>query len=267
MPFLANSKHLARVWLAAVRASMVRELEFRTNFFSGLLRQFLWLAAFILFIETVFHNTNALAGWQKSEVLIILALSRFFEGFVETFFGRNIMGAPEAINEGQMDFILIKPVPAQLFMAFRRFYYSGLGNILAGIVLLIYASSTTGIALDGRWLLLLPLATAGLAIYYSILILLVTIAFYAEQFKAFFALTRIITEPLTVPLDIFPIGAQIAFTYLIPIAFIVFVPAQALTGRLSWWQVPLAMGIAAVFLVLANLAWRAGLRRYSSASS
>jgi ABC-type uncharacterized transport system permease subunit len=42
---------------------------------------------------------------------------------------------------------------------------------------------------------------------------------------------------------------------------------QALTGRLALWQVPVAIAIAAIFLTLANLAWRAGLRRYSSASS
>jgi ABC-2 type transport system permease protein len=75
------------------------------------------------------------------------------------------------------------------------------------------------------------------------------------------------TEPLTVPFDIFPRAPRLAITYLLPLAFIVFVPAQAITGRLDWWQLPMGIGIAIIMLALSRLSWQAGIRRYSSASS
>ena len=107
----------------------------------------------------------------------------------------------------------------------------------------------------------------GLIIFYSLLILLASLVFYIERLEALWSFLQLITEPLTVPFDVFPTTPRLALTYALPLAFIVFVPAQAITGRLQLWQLPTAIALAAIFLILANLAWRAGLRRYSSASS
>lgn len=267
MPFL-DSKYLWRVWRSLVRASITREMEFRSNFLLGLFRQFLWLGVFILTIETIFYNTTSLSGWDKSSLLIILALSRLVEGGINTLFARNIAEIPQTIRTGSFDFYLTKPLPVQFYAAFHRFALYHLGNTIMGLILLIYAAATvtphpTGLA----WLLFILLALLGITIFYSLLILVVSLAFYMERMEGIWAFMNIFSEPLTVPFDIFPTTARYALTYLLPLAFVTFVPAQALTGRLHWQQIPVAIGITVLFLVLANLAWHAGLRRYSSASS
>lgn len=266
MRFLVNN-NLWRAWRALIRASLVRDLEFRFNFISGLIRQFFWLASFVVFINVIFHNTDSLAGWSEAEVLVVLALSRFLEGLADTTFARNIANLPEVINQGQFDFYLLKPLPVQLYVGFNRFNYSGLGNVAAGSALLIYASTKQSLGSWETWAIFFLLATLGLIMYYCILMIIVVFAFFAEQFGAYRAITHMISEPFTVPFDIFPPYIRTFITYLIPLAFVVFVPAQTLTGRLAWWQVPVAFGLTGIFLLLANLAWRAGLRRYSSASS
>lgn len=263
-----NLKHLLRVWLANVRTGLVREMEFRVNFYSGLIRQIMWLASFVLLIHVIYLNTDALAGWTQGQALTLLALSRIIEGLSDAFFNRNIGNLPEAVNSGKFDYYLTKPLPAQFHTAFHRFKFLDLGNFMNGAVLLIYAAiiepSTHSLA---AWLTFLLLACLGIVIYYSLLITLVSVTFFLERFDSFIAISQLISEPLTVPFDIFPPGTKTVLTYLLPIAFIVFVPAQALTGRLHIWQVPVAILIAAVTLLIANLVWRAGLRRYSSASS
>lgn len=268
MQFLDNSKYLWRVWLAHARASLVREMEFRGNFFSGIFRQILWLGVFVLFIEVIFQNTSSLAGWPKEDVLIVLALSRFLEGIADTFFNRNISRLPEVVQDGMFDFFSTKPINTQLYTSFNRVSYVSLGNLLTGIILLVYAFVLKGhpptLAAVGLFFIL---AILGLVAYYSMLLLTATLVFRFEQLQAFVAINSALSEPFTTPFNIFPRGVRIALTYFIPLAFVIFVPAQALTGRLVWWQLPVAIGITAIFLLLANLAWRAGLRRYSSASS
>src|SRR5687768_4065641 len=106
MQFLDNSRHLWRVWKASTRASIVREMEFRTNFWAGIIRQILWLLVFVFFIEVIFQNTDQLAGWQRFEVLIVLALSRVIEGTINLLFAQNIMELPETVREGRFDFYL-----------------------------------------------------------------------------------------------------------------------------------------------------------------
>lgn len=268
MRFLDNSLHLLRVWLANARTSVIRDMEFRVNFLSGLLRQLLWLCTFIFLVEVIFQNAKSLSGWSQADVLVILALSRLIEGTIDSLFSRNIMEFPDIVQLGKFDYYLTKPVPVQFYSAFLRFRILNTGNVIAGIFLLTYALMISEVTLRASHVLaFILLAFLGIIVYYSILIILASAVFVLEQFHSFPGLSHLLSQPLTVPFDIFPRGPRIALTYLLPLAFFVFVPAQALTGRLSWWQIPVAIGLAALFLLLANVAWRAGLRRYTSASS
>src|SRR5688572_24114628 len=106
MPFLRNSRHLWCVWVAMVRANIVREIGFRANFIAGIIRQLLWVLIFIFFIDTVFNKTTSLAGWNQNEVLIVLALSRMIEGIMNTLFLHGTMAIPEVVRRGSFDFYL-----------------------------------------------------------------------------------------------------------------------------------------------------------------
>jgi ABC-2 type transport system permease protein len=263
-----NAKHLLRVWFANVRTGLVREMEFRLNFFSGVIRQLVWLASFVLLIHVIYLNTNSLAGWTQGQMLTLLALSRIIEGISDALFNRNIGNLPEAVNSGKFDYYLTKPLPAQFHTAFHRFKLLDVGNVLNGLALLIYAfivePSTHSLV---SWLIFIVMALLGITIYYCLQIILVSMTFFLERFDAFIAISQLLSEPLTVPFDIFPPGAKTVLTYILPLAFIVFIPAQALTDRLHLWQLPAAIIITVVLIQIANITWRAGLRRYSSASS
>lgn len=262
------SKHVWLTWQAFARASLVREMEFRGNFILGLIRQFLWLFVFILMIEVIFQHVHELAGWQKYEVLIIISLSRLTEGIMGVLFIRNIMDLPNRVREGLFDFHVTKPVSALFYTTFRRVDIQNFGNILAGLVILAYALALSPEHFSfSNTLFFVLLSLSGMVIYYSLLVIASTLVFILDRLEFLWGFNILMSEPLTVPFGVFPTVPRLAITYIIPLAFVVFVPAQALTGRLAWWQIPVALAFAAFFLLLANLAWRAGLKKYSSASS
>ena len=268
MHLLGNKGHLLKVWLTLVKTSVIRDMAFRTSFILGIVRQILWLGTFIFMISVIFHNAPSLAGWSQPEVLIILALSRLIEGLMVTLFIDNLMMFPSVVHQGQFDSYLTKPLPVQFYTAFRQFGVSSIGNVVGGLILLLYGLYQIGnVPSVMQVLFFILLAFSGVTIYYSLLIMTASLVFFLDRFEAMWGFNILFSEPLTVPFDAFPRLPRLALTYLIPVAFVVFVPAQALTNRLSWWQVPLALGLASLFLLLANLAWRAGLRRYTSASS
>jgi ABC-2 type transport system permease protein len=66
---------------------------------------------------------------------------------------------------------------------------------------------------------------------------------------------------------VYPGWLRYSMTYLVPVAFAVTVPAQALTHRLHWTTAAVAFGFAVVLVVLTRWFWRFGLRRYSGASA
>jgi ABC-2 type transport system permease protein len=67
--------------------------------------------------------------------------------------------------------------------------------------------------------------------------------------------------------SLYPQWLRWALTFLVPVAFATTVPAQALTGRLTWQTLLGAVALAVVLLVGSRLFWRVGIRYYSGASA
>jgi ABC-2 type transport system permease protein len=84
--------------------------------------------------------------------------------------------------------------------------------------------------------------------------------FIAELFEGVFATGRW-------PIGIYPGWLKYSLTYLIPIGFAVTVPAEAVTSRLGWTTVVVALGFAAALFAFTRWFWTFGLRRYSGASA
>ena len=69
------------------------------------------------------------------------------------------------------------------------------------------------------------------------------------------------------PVTIFPPWLRGFLTFVVPVAFAVTVPAQALTGQLDTTTALLAVVVALVFLVGSRVFWLVALRRYTGASA
>ena len=101
----------------------------------------------------------------------------------------------------------------------------------------------------------------------SFWLILTTIAFWVinmwhlvELFQGVYAAGRY-------PVGIYPNWLRFGLTFLVPVAFAVTVPAEALTGRLSGQTLLGACALTVALLTLARVIWRLGLRRYSGASA
>jgi ABC-2 type transport system permease protein len=56
-------------------------------------------------------------------------------------------------------------------------------------------------------------------------------------------------------------------TFIIPLAFAITVPSEAVTGRLAWQSVAVMVGFTIVLLAVSRWCWKRGLRRYGGASA
>jgi ABC-2 type transport system permease protein len=69
------------------------------------------------------------------------------------------------------------------------------------------------------------------------------------------------------PVSIYPTLLRVLLTFLVPVAFAVTVPAEAVVGRLTWPTLAAALGLALVIFTAARRFWRHGVRSYSGASA
>jgi ABC-2 type transport system permease protein len=102
---------------------------------------------------------------------------------------------------------------------------------------------------------------------YSFWLLLTSSAFWIVRVSEMANLFEGVYAAGRWPVSVYPGWLRNGLTFLVPVAFAVTVPAEALTGRLT----PLTLGgaaiLAVVLLWLARQVLRLGLRRYSGASA
>ena len=108
---------------------------------------------------------------------------------------------------------------------------------------------------------------AGGAIVYSFWLILATLSFWFVRVENILVIFQSVYEAGRWPVSLYPGWLRFGLTFLVPVAFAVTVPAEALTGRLTWQTGLLAVGLAAALLVVSRLFWKIGLRNYSGASA
>lgn len=113
----------------------------------------------------------------------------------------------------------------------------------------------------------LLMLTAGAVIVYCFWLILATLAFWFVRVENILVIFQSLYEAGRWPLSLYPGWLRYGLTFVVPVAFAVTVPAEALTGRLSGGNVAIAFGLAAFLLVVSRAFWRKGLARYSGASA
>jgi ABC-2 type transport system permease protein len=108
---------------------------------------------------------------------------------------------------------------------------------------------------------------AGGLIVYSFWVILASTAFWLVRVENILMIFQSMYEAGRWPVSIYPGWLRFALTFIVPVAFAVTVPAQALAGRLTWQTLLGAWVLAAALLIASRLLWRAGLRRYAGASA
>ncbi|MBX3084794.1 MAG: ABC-2 family transporter protein [Anaerolineae bacterium] len=132
--------------------------------------------------------------------------------------------------------------------------------LLLGLGVLVAAVTVSQIA---AFLLLLAL---GLLVMYSLLLAFAGMVFLSPGFLfgwVFDGLFQMARFPVT----LYPGWIRLALTWIIPVAIMTTLPAQALTGEVAAEMVIGGMLLGLLLFVGATVLFRTGLRRYASASS
>lgn len=107
----------------------------------------------------------------------------------------------------------------------------------------------------------------GVVTIYSFWLLLTIGAFWIVRVDSLVELFDGMYQAGRWPVSVYPGWLRIGFTFLVPLAFAITVPAETLTGRASGWLLLGAAAFSALLFALTRVLWRVGLRHYSGASA
>ena len=249
------------------KSAILRDLEYRANVITYTLLSLLGGASIVATVAVFFLQTDHIGDWSFHEVLIVLGLFQLFIGLVDTFITPNVQDFTEHIRTGTMDFILTKPLNSQFHASLRKVNIFRGVDVLMGLGIVLYALSYLPPVPIDRALLFVVLILCAAAILYSLIMLLITSAFWFVQLENITELIFTFYEAGRFPVNIFPVWVRVLLTFIVPIAFITTVPASVLLSRLNGEFVIYSIAIAAILFAASALFWRFAVRHYSSASS
>jgi ABC-2 type transport system permease protein len=260
-------RHLRLLW-TFFRVGVMGELAYRVNFVVQLFESVLELGTAVAGLAVIFSFTRTLGGWTPDEVLALVGVFFIVGGAIRLGIQPSLERFIESVRDGTFDFTLTKPEDAQVLASIQRVEIWKLTDVGLGIGVLSVAIARWGAHVGAVHALIFASALlAGGVIVYSFWMILATSAFWLVRVENILMIFQSMYEAGRWPVSIYPAWLRFALTFLVPVAFAVTVPAQALTGRLSWQTLAGAWALAAVIFTAARLFWRAGVRRYSGASA
>ncbi len=262
-----------RLALTFLRINVMNELQYRANFFLQVLESVVALATGLIVLSLIFAQTDALDGWTRPQLLAVLGVFTMVGGVIKFAIEPNMARIMSDIREGTFDYVLTKPVDSQLFVSVRQFRLWQLTDVIVGAAVVVWAVVTSdgseqgsvtggGVAL-GFFVSLF----AGSLMIYCVWLILTTGAFWFVRMEMLEELFTGLYRAGQYPVGIYPGWLRAALTFLIPIGFAVTVPSEALTGRLTWSRLALAVGFVVLLMAVTRTVWSWGVRNYSGASA
>jgi ABC-2 type transport system permease protein len=251
-----------------LRVVAMYEMQYRMNFFLQLFQSLLATATGLAVLALVYGQVDELHGWTQPELLVVLGVFTVLGGLIQAVIKPAMVQFMDDVADGKFDFVLAKPVDAQLLVSIRAVrFWQGVDIVVGGVVMAVGAArlSPGPDALDVLGFL------AGLVLaavlLYCFLLLLATSAFWFVRVDSFVESFDGIYQAGRWPVGIYPGWLRIGLTVVVPVGFAVTVPAQGLTSQLGWPTLAGAAGLALALAVATRALWRFGLRQYSGASS
>lgn len=263
----------ARLYVRYAAASLRAQLEYRASFAMWSLGQLVAIGVELLGIWALFDRFGALRGWGLAEIALLFGMVNVAFALAESF-GRGFEMFSALVRSGGFDRLLLRPRSTALQVAAHEFQFLRVGRLGLGLAMLGWAVHRLPIGWTvARAALLAGAIAGGACVFYGLFVLQATLCFWTvESLEIMNTLTYGGTETAQYPLSLYRGWFRRLFTYVVPLAFVSYVPAGALLGRETVPALPEAVRwgsplVGVAFLLIALRVWRVGERRYQSTGS
>ena len=260
-------RELEVVW-RVIRVNFKATMEYRADFLLAIVAGIIWQASVLVFATVLINRFPGLGGWSKGDVLLVASIRLMSHGLYVAVFVA-LTGLPRIVQEGRIEGFLLRPMPVYRQILLNRLHLNALGDLTVAVTLFAVAIPAIGIHWSPLRITYLVLAVIGGMFLEASLHTLV----------ACFALRSVPTNPWSqwideifatfgnYPLNIMPGTLRMFLTYIVPIAFVGYVPATVIAAHKDFpvpeWLAFSAPAVGLVTFFVAKRCFYRGLRSYS----
>lgn len=254
-------KNNLKLIFSYLKLNLKKEAQYKTSFILKIVMMVLNNAFFILQWLIIFSIVENIGGYGLNELLLLWALSAGSYGVAHLFFN-NAFSIGYLIYEGKLDVYLTQPKNLLINICCSSCSVSAIGDIIYAFVVLIITGAPWW-----WYLAIIPILIIGALIYVGMVIIFQSLCFYIKNGSA---LANMIESAITMfgtyPPAIFSGVAKFLLYTIIPVGFMIFIPAQYLFLGFNIWYMLMFLGFAILVVALAFVCFKCGLKRYTSGS-
>jgi len=257
-----------RMFRAFASSEFQFEMEYRGNFYLSIVEMFLVIGTSIAAVLVMFQHTTTMNGWTLPQMIVLLGVYYMIQGGVNLVFSPSFERLMEHVRAGTLDFHLLKPVNVQFLVSTRHLRVVRAADLALGLAVVIFGLVQVGAEIGvGPALLFVLSLLFGIMLVYSLLLGLVTLAFWFVRVENLLAIFWAFTEAGRFPVDVYPLWLRVSLSTIVPIGIAVTAPANVIAGRMDWIAVAVLGAGTLLAVGLASALWRWGLRSYTGASA
>jgi len=261
--------HTLAVCWSLVLASVRGQMQYRASFLMEVAAGLGYQGIGFLFIWAVLDRFEALGGWTLEEIALLYGMRLTAHGIYILFFSQLIR-IDDFVREGGYDRYLVRPLPPLLQLMFSSMRITAIGDFIGGVLILGAALSRVDVEWTPARIALLALALLGGALIdgaFQVAPAALTFR-YLDTWPARLIFDDIFSRFGNYPVSILDRPARTFLTFIVPMAFMAYLPASTLLGRgtyLPLWAGWLAPVVGTALFALALWAFSRASRGYQSA--
>ena len=261
------------IYRMLVHGRVRSEWQYRTSFMLFLLSQAMVATLEFTAIAVIYSNIDTLGGWSIAEVAVLVGINGVAFGIADMF-ASPIEFAALHIRQGTFDTFLIRPASPLLQLLGSEFELRRIGLIVQPTIVLAIGLQLARVQWTPAHVLLVVVAiVSGAVIFGAIWVLTSSIAFWTVE-------TQELANSFTYggrtlgnyPIDVFGAWLRRIVTFVVPIAFVGYLPAAWLLNKPLPFGLPPGLGwgspaVALVLVIVTRAVWRFAIRHYRSTGS
>jgi ABC-2 type transport system permease protein len=239
-----------------VWASIRGQMQYRVSFLMEVAAGLAYQSVGFLFIWAILARFQSLGGWSLGEIALLYGMRLSAHGLYMLFFS-SFFRIDDFVREGGYDRLLVRPTPPLLQLMFTSVRVTVLGDFFGGVIIL--GASLTRVDIDwtpANVVLLVLVLIGGALIDGAFQVGPAALTFrFLESWTLRVIFDDIFSRFGSYPTSILDRPVRNVLTFILPMAFMAYLPAAALLGRDTYlpvwfgWLAPV-VGVVAFGLAL-----------------
>jgi ABC-2 type transport system permease protein len=273
MAIAQGGLHGLSLYYRLTRAQIRSQFQYRASFALQAVGQFLGAFTGFISVLLLFHRFPTLAGWSLGEVAFLYGLGGIAFGLSDLL-AAGFEKFHLMVQTGTFDRVLTRPVSTFVQILGSDFELRRVSRIVQAAVALVLALAWLEVEWNvAKVLVAVSAVLSGMVIFCAIWVIGAAVTFWTIERSE---MTNVFTYGgellVSYPMPIYADWLRRVFTFVVPLAFVSYLPAVYIFERPDPLGLPPILQlcsplVAAAFILIARGVWEIGVRHYQSTGS